>query len=576
MADEQPKQTQTIEEALVKYSDADAKSIGLPTPGALNMLAVFCKSMIGTPFLPRSFADKGNPAGTLLAVVLTGHEMGFSPMQAIRSYWLSPDGRLGMYADAMMAAMLAKGFQANWERLDNEGAVLLMKRPHAPDYRSEFTIEDAKRAGIFQKDKSVWPKYPKAMCKARVIGDTFRTLAPDLGGGQMYTKEEIIDLEPSESGEYGVLDAEPTPTYAVGRKTAPGSDAEFTAAGKAAAGKQTDPPAADSSHVGQTPEPDATKKPATSDSASSIEGEKQEVAPAKTLEPKKCACVDGNCQFLSDGAAPEGRFCREGRDKAPADPAPEIAPVSGATEPTGSGAAHAPKPELVPDSPDQAKRKKLMEELTALTDHFPEVSPKTVNSKYNSFFRGVLDVQTLPKDPDVYFDLLPALRAAIAADKKALWSDPTGAGRIEAADRKFIAEKIAEWKWTHAMLPVVLRLKYFFGVNGGTGHEVCEYIGVHELQKVSVADAEAFLRMAAVSREVYRIKDLAKKADVGYAVILDNMQEKMDKPIDQFTEKEFIGLLEIGEKAMADKPAESSHVGHGAGEQEALPWNTEE
>ena len=102
----------------------------------------------------------------------------------------------------MAAAMLGHKFKMNFERLDNEVALLVTERPGFPPYRSEFTFEDAKRAGIYQKDKSVWPKYPKAMLKARVIGDTFRTLGADLGGGQMYTKEEIIDMEPDDAGGF--------------------------------------------------------------------------------------------------------------------------------------------------------------------------------------------------------------------------------------------------------------------------------------------------------------------------------------------------------------------------------------
>lgn len=194
MSDEQQKPETSAGKAMMQYSEQDLQSVGLPSPGALNALSIFCTTMTGTPFLPKSLADKGNPAGTLLAVVLTGREMAMTPMQALRAFWLSPDGRLGMYADAMMACMLRAGIKPQFERLDNEAAILVSTRDGIT-YRSEFTIDDAKTAGIYQKDRSVWPKYPKAMLKARVIGDTFRTLAPDLGGGQIYTKEEINDMD---------------------------------------------------------------------------------------------------------------------------------------------------------------------------------------------------------------------------------------------------------------------------------------------------------------------------------------------------------------------------------------------
>lgn len=566
-------------EALMKYSEADMQSVGLPSPGALNALSVFCKSMTGTPFLPRSFADKGNAAGTLLAVVLTGREMGFTPMQSLRAFWLSPDGRLGMYGDAMMAAMLSKGFQPDFEKLDNEVAILVTRRPNFPVYRSEFTIEDAKRAGIYQKDKSVWPKYPKAMLKARVIGDTFRTLGPDLGGGQMYTKEEIIDMEPDELGAFSPAGngAEPENRFTVGRKPPAGSDAEFSAAGKAAAVETKAAPVETVEAVKPVVETVAVepeKKPPVVETAK--QEEPADTPAADAPRTKACSCVAPACMMLEDGALPGGRFCREGRtlgmvqEPTPAETAPAAA--------TG--------PQLVQDDAALTLRKQVLGQLNILTDHYKAQSPKTVMSKFNNFFRGVLSVQTLPKDPETFMGLLPALEAAIIADKDAFWKDPTGAGRIESEDRKFIAEKIEAWKWSPAMMALVFKVKYKFGAIAA---DICEYIETtHKLGAVSPAAAEAFLKMAAVSNEVFRIKPLAKWSQTGYDELLSQMEQRLEKPVDQFTAKELVGMIEIGEKTMAQETASeksapaavepSPTVGQTkpatAGEQEAL-WDTE-
>src|SRR5690242_9750030 len=119
-----PKETVPFETALAKYTDEDARSIGMPTPGALNLLSIFAKQMVGTPFLPRSiFKDMSSPqaSATLLAVILTGREMQFSPMQSLRAFWMSPDGRLGMYGDAMMATMRRAGFVFDWKQNDDTG-----------------------------------------------------------------------------------------------------------------------------------------------------------------------------------------------------------------------------------------------------------------------------------------------------------------------------------------------------------------------------------------------------------------------------------------------------------------------
>lgn len=200
LPDQQPQPTRAI--AKTQFQDSDWELVGVPSENALKALKAFCLGLVGTPFLPKSLVKDQTPdqqAGTMLAVCLTGREMGFSAMQSLRNFWLSPDGRLGMYAEGLFALMLKNGAQFEWLQVDNQGAKLKTTRGKNI-YVSEFTIEDAQRAGLTGKD--VWKKFPRAMCKSRVGGDTFRTLFADLGGSQTYTKEEIMDMEEDGPGEY--------------------------------------------------------------------------------------------------------------------------------------------------------------------------------------------------------------------------------------------------------------------------------------------------------------------------------------------------------------------------------------
>ena len=87
--------------------------LGLPSQEQMAALKEFCGAMVGTPFLPKTFTvnrSVDQQAGTLLAVVLTGREMGLLPMFSLRAFWLSPEGRLGMYADSMLAIMRSHDF----------------------------------------------------------------------------------------------------------------------------------------------------------------------------------------------------------------------------------------------------------------------------------------------------------------------------------------------------------------------------------------------------------------------------------------------------------------------------------
>lgn len=179
-------------------TDEEYALVGLPPEGAIRALKQFClHNLRGTPFLPKSIVKDLNEdsiAGTLLAVMLTGREMGFTPMQCLRVFWMSPDGRLGMYADGMMALMLRAGAKFRWVHLENDGAELHTTRKDGNEYVAKFYKQDADAAGLYNKSGSLYLKYPRRMFRARVIGETYNTLFSDLGGGQMYTQEELQDM----------------------------------------------------------------------------------------------------------------------------------------------------------------------------------------------------------------------------------------------------------------------------------------------------------------------------------------------------------------------------------------------
>lgn len=199
------------------YSADDAHELGLPSPEALNLLDSFAKKMQGSIFLPKALA--GHPAN-ILGVVLMGRELSFQPMQSLRMFWVSPDGRIAMYADAMMAAMRSKGFKFPEKEFTKDRAYLKTVRPDGEDFEAEFTMEDAKTAGLANKDN--YRHYPKQMLRARVIAETYRFLAADLGGSQIYAREEIEDVEDARGGGSMEMTAElPVGPSPVGVKPEP-------------------------------------------------------------------------------------------------------------------------------------------------------------------------------------------------------------------------------------------------------------------------------------------------------------------------------------------------------------------
>jgi hypothetical protein len=207
------------------YEEKDALAVGLPSVESLKILKHFAQELVGTPFLPKGLVrlDEnghavGNPAGAILAVILTGREMGMQAMQALRSFWISPDGRLAMYSESMLGRMRQHGFKVQWLSDTSAKCEAVFTRPDGDTYTSTFTIEEARQAGLI-KDRGNWEKYPKAMLRARVIATAWRVLAGDISGGVAYAKEEIEDLD---NGGAPVIEVPETEDFKklVGRKAA--------------------------------------------------------------------------------------------------------------------------------------------------------------------------------------------------------------------------------------------------------------------------------------------------------------------------------------------------------------------
>ena len=187
---------------IAPYQPNRSLEIGLPAPDQLQALEQFCSKLNGSPFLPRTLVrdtDSSRQTATLLAVVLTGREMGLSPMQSLRAYWMSPDGRLGMYADSMLAVMLSRGAKFKWLENTTEKVSLQGVRGDY-EYTATWTKKDAEAAQLWTKD--IWRKYPRNMLRARVISEMFRTLCPDFGGAQMYSQEELQDMDETPQQSY--------------------------------------------------------------------------------------------------------------------------------------------------------------------------------------------------------------------------------------------------------------------------------------------------------------------------------------------------------------------------------------
>ena len=158
-------------------------------PEALTLSAELAKAR---PVLPKHCQD----AGTVLAIVLAGAELGLPPMLAMRSIHLV-EGRPVIAAEMQLAIAARSGVRWRWVRSDAQIAKLALTRPSWPDHEHEYTMDMAKRAGLAGKQN--WRGHPEAMLRARCVSAAVRAYCPDVLSGVL-DPDEAAEITTAASG----------------------------------------------------------------------------------------------------------------------------------------------------------------------------------------------------------------------------------------------------------------------------------------------------------------------------------------------------------------------------------------
>jgi len=143
-------------------------------------------------FKSQLFPNVRNSFGAY-AVVQYGAELEIPPMTALQTMSII-SGKICMAAQMMLTLALKKGVSYKvLSDSDKEVSVTFSRQGFEP-YTSSFSIEEAKRAGIF-KAQGGWEKWPRDMCFWRAVTRGLRRIAPDIVLG-LYAIEEIKDAPP--------------------------------------------------------------------------------------------------------------------------------------------------------------------------------------------------------------------------------------------------------------------------------------------------------------------------------------------------------------------------------------------
>jgi len=136
-----------------------------------------------------------------MAIMLKGYELGLS-LSASFEFIHVVEGKPGLNPRGALALINGNPELAGLKIEDLSDADghpsscrVWMKRRNGFEYTVEFSIADAKRAGLV-KDRSGWAKYPANMLRWRAVGFCADVVFPDVLGGMKRTDELGGDLTP--------------------------------------------------------------------------------------------------------------------------------------------------------------------------------------------------------------------------------------------------------------------------------------------------------------------------------------------------------------------------------------------
>jgi RecT family len=158
---------------------------------ALQLASLLSKSKL----IPKGF---DNPEACLVGI-LYGMEVGLSPIAALQRMAII-DGRPTIWGDAALALVEASGLLIKIEeRIESDpgqtktAVCQVLRSGRAEPITRTFSIEDAKRAGLWQKP-GPWTDYPDRMLMMRARAFALRDAFPDVLMG-LYLREEFEGVE---------------------------------------------------------------------------------------------------------------------------------------------------------------------------------------------------------------------------------------------------------------------------------------------------------------------------------------------------------------------------------------------
>lgn len=144
------------------------------------------------------FKDSTDPAKAVVKII-AGREMGIGPMASMQGIHII-EGKPTLSAN-LLAAQVKRHPAYDYipREVTNQGARIEFFQNGEPIGKSEFTMADAQKAGIANKQN--FKRYPKAMMFARALSQGVRWFCPDVTAGSPAYVPEELGAEVDEGGE---------------------------------------------------------------------------------------------------------------------------------------------------------------------------------------------------------------------------------------------------------------------------------------------------------------------------------------------------------------------------------------
>lgn len=131
-----------------------------------------------------------------LVLLLLAQAEGLHPMIAARDYDIIQN-KPAKKSEAMMRSFQQAGGSVEWIELTDTVAKAKFIPPQGSSIVIDWTIERAKKAGLLDKNGSMYNKYPRRMLSARCISEGIKTVWPSATSG-LLSPEEVLDIPKDE------------------------------------------------------------------------------------------------------------------------------------------------------------------------------------------------------------------------------------------------------------------------------------------------------------------------------------------------------------------------------------------